>query len=135
MFQRIKEELSKSPVALAIIAILTAIMLITTVGMTWQRIGTPERTDITNNHYANNSQWQATVVFPNRGIPLEIEHFNYQKPFDGSSAYKADIMRKELSAQCLWWIPTSTTDDRILIISCFREKKPKYAKVPEPIKQ
>lgn len=130
MFKRFIDEATKAPIS-ATFGLIGFILIVVSIGVSWQRLGTPEQTDVTNNHYTNNSQWQATVVFPNRGIPLEIEHFNYQIPNQGSVTFQADTMRKELSDRCLWWIPTTTATYRILIISCFKEKKPKYTKTTE----
>ena len=116
-----------------------AVIGIIAVGWTlWYVTSTPKIMHVTNNEYKNQSQWQATVVFPNGGIPVEIEHFHHveHKPsvWLGKSERMKQIATKritELSARCLWWTSELIAEDgseRHSIITCFKEKVQKKEK-------
>lgn len=127
MFERIKTEIKTFPFLSGLIFLLSMMFLVASVE-SWKRLGTPEQTHITNNQYANKSQWQATVVLPGKGIPFQIEHFLYEPPWKDSAAHNAQVMLDELIAKCIWWISTPTWSDKVQIITCFKEKDPEYKK-------
>lgn len=97
----------------------------------WYSLSGPKITNVTNNEYKNQSQWQATVVFPNGGIPIDIEHFVYD-PQPHVGQFAATNKMNYLSNRCLWWLETSIPNysphsgDKI--ITCFKEKVQKKEK-------
>lgn len=104
----------------------------------WYSLSGPKITNVTNNEYKNQSQWQATVVFPNGGIPIDIEHFHHveNKPsvwLSWSERMKQFANKRitGLSARCLWWTSEPIGEDgseRHSIITCFKEKVQKKEK-------
>jgi hypothetical protein len=105
---------------------LSALVLST---IAWKKLHAPMTTNVTNNEYKNQSQWQATVVFPNGGVPVEIEHFVYI--YSGSKSLglqdTAKVKMDYLSGRCLWWLESGVPYYRTeaSIITCFKEKQKK----------
>lgn len=99
----------------------------------WYTLSGPKVTNVTNNEYKNLSQWQATVVFPNGGVPIEIEHFYHHQALPSGWMGRSERAREyalqriaELSARCLWWQSEPVdfcTTATCSIITCFKEKK------------
>lgn len=129
MFQVLREEFRKTPISISL-ALMGLIMICVSSGMIWQRISTPETTNNTIKNYQNNGQWQATIVYPNKTLPLEITHFHYtlERKIFASDEEVANKKMLDLSKQCLWWNETTVpgAGPEYVIITCFREKDPMY---------
>lgn len=121
--------LSKGVLVVAFVGIflLTVSSLVLTT-IAWEKLHAPMTTNVTNNEYKNQSQWQATVVFPNGGIPMDIEHFVYD-PEPHVGQFAATNKMNYLSNRCLWWLETSIPNysphSGEKIITCFKEKQKK----------
>lgn len=107
---------------------ISIIITIVCLSIIWKHLGVSPVTNITENNYKNQSQWQATVILPNGSMSIDIEYFIYKYPttkftFDESGINSSINKQMEyLKGRCLWWLETKTVDVNQSIITCFKQK-------------